>query len=138
MKQYLKYAFLAAVGGWVYCFIEILWRGYTSPTMAIVGGICFILCGSINEFLEWDTALISQMFICSIIITAVEFIAGVLINIICGLSVWNYSQEPYNLYGQVCLLYTNLWFILSAAAIILDDYLRYWLFKEDKPKYKIF
>ena len=138
MKQPLKYAILSVIGGFVYCLIEILWRGYTSPTMAVVGGICFILCGGINEFLEWDTALISQMFICSVIVTAVEFIAGVVINIFCGLNVWDYSQQPYNIGGQICLLYSNLWFLLSAAAILLDDYLRYWIFKEDKPKYKIF
>ena len=36
------------------------------------------------------------------------------------------------------LLFFNIWFYLSLVAIILDDYLRYWMMGEEKPKYKIF
>lgn len=41
MKQLCKLIFLFVVGGLLYAVIEILWRGYTHWTMAILGGMCF-------------------------------------------------------------------------------------------------
>lgn len=138
MKQILKYIILFSIGGLLYCGIEMLWRGRTHWTMFFVGGLCFILCGSINEIFDWQMPLWKQMLICAAGITLIEFISGVIINIVLKLNVWDYSHLPLNICGQVCLLYSFFWFILSCAAIVLDDWLRYWLFKEEKPHYIIF
>ena len=105
--------------------------------MIAVGGCCFIAIGMINEFIPWSMKLWKQMLIGSIYVTFIEFISGVVINIILGWNVWDYSMQPYNILGQVCLLFTAYWFFLSLPAIILDDYLRYWLFKEEKPHYEV-
>ena len=126
------------IGAFLYLFIEILYRGHTHWTMGILGGACFVLIGLINEILSWETPLLVQGLIGSGIITVLEFISGVILNIWLGLGIWDYSQMPFNLLGQICLPFTIAWFFLSIAAIILDDYLRYWLFKEEKPRYKLF
>lgn len=136
MKKVLKYLFLGALGGCIYYMIEILWRGYSDWRMIIVGGTCFVICGSLNEIFDWDMLMWKQMLISSLLITIAEFIAGYVFNIILGLDIWDYSNMPLNIAGQVCLTYTVLWFLLSAVAIILDDYLRYWFFKEEKPRYR--
>lgn len=133
-----KSLFLLVVGGVLYGLVEILFRGYTHPSMLLLGGICFVLIGEINEVYPWEMPLISQMFISMIIVTTLEFIFGVVLNIFLGLGVWDYSQLPYNLCGQICLLFSIGWFFLSAVAIILDDCLRYMLFGEEKPRYNIF
>jgi uncharacterized membrane protein len=105
--------------------------------MAVLSGICFVIIGLLNELYTWDMPLISQMFISSIVVTLLEFITGLIVNIWLGWGVWDYSQMPYNYLGQICLLYINLWFILSLFAILLDDYIRYWIFREEKPRYKL-
>lgn len=133
-----KYLFLLCVGGSIYCSIELIQRGRTHWTMFIVGGLCFIACGLINEILSWDTSILLQMLICTIAITLIEFVSGCIINLWFNLGVWDYSNQPLNILGQVCLLYSFLWYLLSLATIILDDWLRYWLFNEEKPHYKIF
>ena len=135
---FLKYTFLFLTGGFAYGAIEILTRGYSHISMLIAGGICFVLIGLLNEVYSWDMSLLSQMVISAGIITTVEFTVGIIVNVWLKLGVWDYSSKPYNLLGQVCLLYTNLWFLLSLFAILLDDYLRYFLMKEEKPKYKLF
>ena len=126
------------IGALLYMVIEILYRGYTHWTMGVVGGICFLLIGLINEYLSWETPLWLQGIIGASIITVLEFISGVALNIWLDLGIWDYSKIPFNLLGQICLTFTIAWFFLSIAAIILDDYLRYWLFKEEKPRYKLF
>ena len=136
LKIIFKYVVLLIIGGAAYCGIEMLWRGYTHWTMFLVGGICFLFCGSINELFDWDMPIWKQMLICSAGITVIEFISGVIINIIFKLNVWDYSNLPFNILGQVCLLFSILWFGLSFIAILADDWLRYWLFGEEKPHYR--
>lgn len=136
MSYLTKQLYLFSLGGILYCLIEMLWRGYTHQSMFFVGGICFVLVGLINELFTFDIPLIIQMVISGAIITLVEFVSGCILNIYLGLNVWDYSNMPFNILGQVCLTYSMLWVLLSLLAIILDDYIRYWFFKEEKPHYK--
>lgn len=134
----LKYILLFFIGGFAYCGIELMFRGYSHISMLIAGGICFVLIGLLNEIFPYKVSIISQMFISSIIITVIEFISGYIVNILLGLNVWDYSDLPYNFLGQICLLFSNIWFVLSLPAILLDDYLKYYLLGEERPSYKVF
>lgn len=118
--------------------IEIMYRGFSHPSMFVLGGICFILCGLINELFSWDMPLLVQQGICAIIITILEFVFGVVLNIIFRLNIWDYSALPFNILGQVCLPFIVIWFFLALAAILLDDYMRYYIWNEEKPRYKLF
>ena len=133
----LRPLILFNIGGLLYILIELLWRGYSHWTMFFVGGICFVLIGLINELFTFNISLITQMTISSVLITLIEFISGCIINIRFNLNVWDYSNMPFNILGQICIPFMILWFFLSVLGIILDDYLRYWFFDEEKPRYKI-
>ena len=137
LKLLGKYTILFIIGGIVYNLIEIIWRGYSHWTMFILGGLCFVFLGLINEFIPWDMPLCIQMLIGTIIITILEYITGYIVNIKLGMNVWDYSLLPFNLNGQICLLFSILWYFISAIGIILDDIIRWKLFKEEKPTYKI-
>lgn len=104
--------------------------------MFLLGGICFICLGLINKILSWDTPLLIQMLIGGCIITALEFVTGCIVNLWLGWDVWNYTWEP-NLLGQISLYSSIGWVALSLVGIILDDYIRFWFFDEDKPQYKL-
>ncbi len=133
-----KYLFLSGIGAFLYLLTEILYRGYTHWAMAILGGLCFVLVGFINEYLSWDTPLWLQGIIGAFIITSLEFAFGLVLNIWLGLGIWDYSKMPFNLLGQICLPFTIAWFFLAIVAIVLDDWLRHWFFGEEKPRYKLF
>ena len=131
----IKYIVLFLIGGATYFLIEILWRGYSHWTMFLLGGLCFLIVGAINNFLPWEMYFEVQSILGAIIITIFEFIVGVIVNIILKWNIWNYETIPFNIMGQVCLPFSLIWVILSAAIIIVDDYIRYKLFKEEKPYY---
>ncbi len=138
----LKYLVLFSIGGFIYYIIEMVYKGITKGisshwTMFIVGGLCFICIGLINNLISWTMPLWKQMFIGSILVTIIEFISGYIINIWLNWGVWDYSMLPLNLLGQICLPFSVIWYFISALAIFLDDYLRYWLFREQHPQYKI-
>lgn len=138
LKKTYKTFILFCFGGIMYNTLERMARGHTHWTMFIVGGICFYLIGTINEVIPWSMAFWKQCVIGGCIVTAVEFISGCIINIWLGWNVWDYSNMPFNILGQICLPFSLLWCIVSAVAIVWDDYLRYRLFNEEKPVYKLF
>ena len=138
LKIIAKYLFLGVIGSIIYMSLEILWRDYTHWTMGVLGGICFICLGLINEILSWKTPLVLQMLIGGTIITILEFITGCIVNLWLGWNIWNYSNLPLNLLGQICLPFSILWYFISAIGIVIDDYIRYIYFNEEYPRYKLF
>ena len=137
MKQLFKYGFLFLIGGAIYILMEIISRGWSHWTMFVLGGICFVAMGSLNENIDWNMPLLVQMLCGGGIITLLEFSTGCIFNLWFGWGVWDYSNEFGNLLGQICIRASFIWFFISALGIILDDYLRYWIFKEEKPRYHI-
>ena len=131
-----KYEFLFFVGATIYVIIEKLYRGYSHWTMFLLGGICFIALGLINEMIPWDMPLLLQMFIGGMIITVLELITGCVVNLWFGWNVWDYSELPFNLWGQISLFSSIVWVGLSLVGIVLDDFIRWKFFGEEKPHYR--
>ena len=138
MSQIQAYIIMFFTGGFLYCTIEILARGYSHVSMLLAGGTCFLLAGVIETLLGNSASLISQMFLCSIMITGVELLFGLIVNRQMHLNVWDYSGQQYNFQGQICLLYSNLWFLLSCPLILLHDLMKFLLLGIPLPNYHIF
>ena len=107
-----KYAICFSVGGVGYGIIELLWRGRTHWTMIIAGGICFIIFSLIEENLEKKSVILKSL-LCSLAVTTVELIFGVIFNVWLGMKIWDYSKMPLNLLGQICPLYSLGWCVLA-------------------------
>lgn len=138
INHIIKTLFLIVCGGITYSLIEVLWRGRTHISMFILGGVCFYLVGLLNEFTApGEHSLFTQMLCGAVLITVLEFISGCYLNLYLCLDVWDYSHLPFNFLGQICPLFSLAWFFLSLIAIVLDDFIRWKLFKEPKPMYKI-
>lgn len=127
---------LAVVGGAIYVLLEMAWRGHSHWTMFLLGGICFLALGLINEVIPWEMPLWIQVLIGACIVTALEFLAGCVVNLWLGWGVWDYSGLPGNILGQICPQYFLLWIPVSLVGIVLDDWLRYCLWGEERPHYK--
>ncbi|MBE6543929.1 MAG: hypothetical protein E7675_05970 [Ruminococcaceae bacterium] len=114
----LTFAFMFGAG--VYSIIEILYRGYTHPSMTITGGICCVAvyCFAISKIGYLKSAVLSAVFI-----TLSELCVGLLVNRILGLNVWDYSHHKFNIMGQICPLFSAIWLILSMISIPLCRYM---------------
>ena len=121
--KFLKNLLIFSIFGLTYGLIEILWRGYTHPSMVIVGGICGLLIGLLNEKNKKKNLLL-QMVEGMVIVTVLEFVSGIILNLCLGLNVWDYSNMRFNLLGQVCPQFCIAWFFLSYFVIRIDDFLR--------------
>lgn len=124
MKKWLKKEFfIFIIFGISYFTLEILYRGYSHWIMIFLGGIVSVLIGLINEITP-NMRMWKQMLLGTILITVFEFMLGYILNIKLGLGIWDYSNIPFNIMGQICLPFSFLWFVLSYFIIMLDDILK--------------
>ncbi len=122
MRKLKEFLIIYSVGAVVYSLIEIIWRGYTHWTMSLTGGACFYFIyfiSKLKRFNLWTKCLFSSVFI-----TVTEFIVGIIVNLIFKMNVWDYSNEHFNLLGQICLLYSVLWYFLCIPATLFSNLIR--------------
>ena len=134
VKLVCKYIFLFIVGGLLYMGIELVWRSRTDVTSFFMGGIAFVVIGQLNEGYNYVMPVWYQMIVSGMFITTMEYYVGIIFN--ADHHIWDYSGLWWNVDGQVCLAYSLLWVALSLVGILLDDWLRYKFFGEEKPEYR--
>ena len=134
VNKLLKLPFLFGVGGTVYYLMEIIWRGYSHWSMFALSGVCFIIIDLLNQTWKKIRCLIFLIILCTLIITVLEFVTGLIVNLWLGLGVWDYSNMPFNLMGQICLFFSLLWLLVTCIAILVDNLLRWFCF-HDVPAY---
>lgn len=138
MHKCSEYLFLWTVGGIIYYAIEMIFRGYSHWTMFVLGGICLLFCALQQKALCGTEPLWRQILRCTIFVTSTEFITGMIVNKWLGWNVWDYSNQPLQVFGQICPLFILYFSGLSTCGIVLSGYLMYWIFGEKKPKFKLF
>lgn len=107
---------LFLLGGFAYGLIEVCWRGYSHWSMVIAGGISFLVFSFIAKT---ELPMLYKCILGSLTVTAIELLFGLILNVWLGQAVWDYSKIHFNFLGQICLLYSVLWGIISLAAIPL-------------------
>ena len=109
-------------GGVIYPTLEMAWRGYTHVSMAVAGGVCVVLIDRVCNGALQRSGLTVRCFAGGTIITSVELVAGIVVNFILKLHVWDYSHLPLNIFGQICLPFTALWMLASIPAMALGHF----------------
>lgn len=130
MKKTMMSSILFFIYGFMYYIIEVLYRGYSHWSMFFLGGLCGVIIGLLNEKNK-TISVLKQGIYGALIVTILEFIIGYIVNILLGWNIWDYSDVPFNFWGQICLPFTIIWFILSIVCVYLDDFLREKLFKSE-------
>ena len=70
--------------------------------------------------------MLLQMVQGAAIVTALELLVGLIVNRWLGWDVWDYSDMPGNLWGQVCPQFAAAWLLLSWAAGKLENLMHKW------------
>lgn len=120
-------------GGLIYGGIELLWRQRTHWSMVLTGGACVLSLYKLYTRFP-RLSLPEKCVLGSLVITSIEFAVGCVVNLILGLKVWDYSKQPFNLLGQICLLYSVLWGFLCIPISYLCSIINKRTIK--KPEYK--
>lgn len=112
--KFKEYLICFGIGAFAYGLIEVAVRGYTHWTMALTGGLVLVILNAVNK--NKKLGLLTRCLIGAAVITTLEFTVGMIVNVGLGWNVWDYSEKPFNLYGQICPFFTVGWFFLSIPA----------------------
>lgn len=107
-----------AIGAAGYTCAEILWRGWTHWTMTLTGGLCVLGIHHINSRSKSGFAV--KTLESTALITGLEFAVGCVVNKLLHWNVWDYSEMPLNILGQICPQYILLWVPLAALALLIS------------------
>ena len=127
--------------GSTYFLMEVAWktaRGHPegiSWTMLVLALLLGILLERMGAELPWRYPIWTQALLCGLVITAAEFVAGCILNLWLGWGVWDYSDLPGNLLGQICPQFAALWCLISGPVIVLLDWMRYAVRGGERPRY---
>lgn len=102
------------MGCFTYSMIEIIYRGETHWTMTLTGGAALCVLYIINS--RRRMTLLKSCFTGAAVITAMELLVGIAVNMTMHWNVWDYSAVPMNFKGQICLPFTAAWFMLCIPA----------------------
>lgn len=109
-------------GGVIYSLIEVSFRGFTHWSMTLTGGLCLLIM--FRRFTaKPNEPLVMKCLFGAITITLLEFAAGCIVNLWLGWGVWDYSGMMFNLFGQICLPFSVMWFFLTVPAVLICNYL---------------
>ena len=135
MKTFFKNLILFIVFGAIYFGLECLYKGHiTHWSMFVLAGGIGVLIGGINEAIPWEMPFIKQCFIGMCLATIGEFFTGIIVNVIFELNIWHYNILAFG-WGQCSVIFCAIWFILSGVCIVIDDWIRWKWFGEEKPIY---
>lgn len=110
------------IAGGIYLLIELAWRGYTHWTMLPLAAVIFICAGVLDE-VERPPSIWQQVILGTTIATALEFVAGLILNVWLGLVIWDYSNLPGNVLGQICPQFTLAWAVLVLISIRIENFM---------------
>lgn len=117
-----------SIGAIGYSCLELLWRQHTHWTMSLTGGTTFLILYNLYNRLS-NIPLVLKSLLGSGIITGIELLVGMIVNLWKKWNVWDYSHFRFHLLGQICPLYSFLWGLLSipiaAISTRLKKHLKY-------------
>lgn len=117
MKKSGQLLFLGGLGGSIYYGIELAYRGFSHWSMFLLGGICMIFISKQGQWCQWKDPLWLQVSRCTLFVMCSEFITGLIVNKWMKWGVWDYSQLRYQIFGQVCLVFTAIFAVLCLLGI---------------------
>lgn len=134
-KRVSEVVFLMAAGGSLYYLIEIGFRGYSHWTMFVLGGLALTFCSFQGEVMHWSEPLWLQIFRAVLFLTSLEFITGIICNKWLKIRIWDYRDQPLQLWGQICLPFIVLFSGLLMLAILFGGVVLWKVFGEERPDF---
>lgn len=119
--MYLNNCFVDFRTGACFCLVEFV--------------SCLFICRAAK--IGWDEPLWKQILRCDIFVVSMEFMTGIVVNCMWHMNVWDYTDMPFQILGQICLPFAIIFAGLCAVGIFLSSYLACYLFGEEKPVFHV-
>lgn len=134
IESYTKSLIIFIVFGSIYFIMENIYDGSSHWSMFVCAGLTGILADYIEKYF-FEMKVLNKILIITANILVLEYIVGYIFNIYLQMNIWDYSENHYNLSGQICLLFALIWFFIFGPLIIWFVLkIKYIFFNEEKPR----
>lgn len=108
------FSFVGSVGDFAYRFLETgkPFRGMVIPWFAPPYGFAAVSLLLIFQYVPGGYAV--QILLGTIACDIIELLSGIFCVKMLGRRIWDYSKNPFNLWGHIDLLHTVYWAIATA------------------------
>lgn len=118
----LIYFFMCACIGWI---LEVIYayfvlgtfvnRGFLYGPICPIYGLGAVMMITIAEAMKKKKVktIILKFIIITILFSALEYIGSLLLEVLLGIRLWDYSTEFLNLNGRICLIFSLLFGIMG-------------------------
>lgn len=110
--------------------------GSSSIWMGAVGGALGVLLGGLSpggKLMPANSFYAARVIAGGLAINTVELLSGLVLNLMLGLDIWDYSDSFLNIAGQVCAYHAVMWFLFTPFVFWLDDVMRFYLYDGARP-----
>ena len=136
MKRVVATLMTFLMGGFIYCLIELIYRGRTDISMMILAGCCSLVMAGLNNVFSFDMPFELQVAISSAACICGEYLVGITMNQ--NFTIWDY-RNMWGTFagGQLNVIFCAAWVLLSIIGIPLLDYMEWKFLNGEKPYYII-
>ena len=120
LQKYVVFFYVYAFLGWIVdvtiCLVSdgvLENRGFLYETICPMYGLAAIVLIILSKRINGRGGLIKSFIIATLWCSALEYLTSLILEVFFKIRWWDYSREPYNIEGRICLAASIFWGILS-------------------------
>lgn len=120
LQKYVVFFYIYAFLGWIIdvgiCFVSdgtLENRGFLYETICPMYGFAALVLIIISKKVEGKGSFLKRLLIATIWCSVLEYLTSLVLEMFFGIRWWDYSKEPYNFQGRICLAASVFWGLLS-------------------------
>lgn len=120
LQKYIVFFYIYAFLGWVIDVSIVLVsdgilenRGFLYETICPMYGFAALVLVVISEKIRGKGGVIKRIAIATVWCSVLEYLTSLILEVFFGIRWWDYTNEPYNIQGRICLAASVFWGFLS-------------------------
>lgn len=127
LKNYVVFFYIYAFFGWIIDVSIVLFsdhhfenRGFLLETICPMYGFAALVLILLSKKLKGNGKFFKRVAIATIWCSVLEYVTAVILEVFLHKPCWDYSAQPLNFQGRVCLAASLLWGVIS---IVFMEYI---------------
>lgn len=120
LQKYIVFFYIYAFLGWL-IDVSIVFvsdgvlenRGFLYETICPMYGFAALVLVVLSKKVNGKGGIIKKFVLSILWCSVLEYLTSLILEVFFGIRWWDYSNEPYNIQGRICLAASMFWGILS-------------------------
>lgn len=120
LQKYIVFFYIYAFLGWL-IDVSIVFvsdgvlenRGFLYETICPMYGFAALVLVILSKKVNGKGGMIKKFILAILWCSVLEYLTSLILEVFFGIRWWDYSNEPYNINGRICLAASMFWGILS-------------------------